>query len=49
MSWGTKGSDKVEMLPSAKSKKDGKSETAIVEVQAVIQEGSSLLSSPCTR
>lgn len=37
-SWGTKGSDKIEPLPSATSKKDGKS-AAVVEVQAVVQEG----------
>lgn len=37
VSWGTKGSDKVEALPSATSKKDGK-EGATVEVQEKVQE-----------
>ncbi|GAA5862671.1 hypothetical protein JCM8547_003508 [Rhodosporidiobolus lusitaniae] len=36
VSWGTKGSDKVEALPSAKSKKDG--DTKVVETQEKVQE-----------
>ncbi|KAK4699699.1 chitin synthase, partial [Phenoliferia sp. Uapishka_3] len=36
ISWGTKGSDSVEALPSATSKKDGKEAT--VEVQEKVQE-----------
>ena len=44
VSWGTKGSDKVEALPSAKSRRDDKSEAAVVEVQAKPQEGSSCVS-----
>lgn len=40
VSWGTKGSDKVDALPSATSKKD------VVEVQEKVQEGEELLTHP---
>lgn len=41
VSWGTKGSDKVDALPAAKSKKDG--EEKVVETQEKVQEGESRL------
>lgn len=37
VSWGTKGSDKVEALPAAQSKKDGGEK--VVETQEKVQEG----------
>lgn len=39
VSWGTKGSDKVEALPAAKSKSDG--EEKVVETHERVQEGAS--------
>lgn len=41
-SWGTKGSDKVEALPSATSKKDTKGGELTVEEHEKIQEGALL-------
>lgn len=40
VSWGTKGSDKVEALPAAQSKKDG--EEKVVETHEKVQEGAPL-------
>lgn len=37
VSWGTKGSDKVDALPAAKSKKDG--EEKVVVTHEKVQEG----------
>lgn len=37
VSWGTKGSDKVDTLPAAQSKKDG--EEKVVETHEKVQEG----------
>jgi hypothetical protein len=42
VSWGTKGSDKVEALPAAQSKKDGGEK--VVETQEKVQEGAFSLS-----
>jgi chitin synthase len=39
VSWGTKGSDKVDTLPAAQSKKDG--EEKVVETHEKVQEGAS--------
>lgn len=41
VSWGTKGSDKVDTLPAAQSKKDG--EEKVVETHEKVQEGASRL------
>lgn len=45
VSWGTKGSDKVEALPAAQSKKDG--EEKVVETHEKVQEGAPFASCRC--